>query len=92
MNARLVSSKESRSAVRFLVRDLVLLHKPVEAKGAGEGRAEAVASEHVAYPSAPARQPNKPSGFSRVVQIALAGAAILGDVLNAQCRRHDKRG
>jgi len=85
-----VSSKESRTALRHLARDLVLFHKPVEVKDSGEGPTAAVASQDVVHRHAPGQR-DELGGVSRAVQLALVGAVLLGGVLGAQRRRPHKR-
>jgi hypothetical protein len=87
-----VSSKESRTALRHLARDLVLFHKPVVKNAdVGVGIAAAAASEDLGQHHAGSQDENL-GGFSRALQLGLVGAVILGGVLGAQRRRSDKRG
>jgi hypothetical protein len=81
-----VSSKESRTALSHLARDLVLFHKPVEVKDADEEALVPAASRDVLHHHGPVQRKER-VGVSRGVQIALAGAVILGSVLEAQGRR-----
>lgn len=84
-----VSSKESRTALQHLARDLVLYHKPVVVKDGEESRA--VSSSHDVVDQHACRQREKLGGVSRAVQIAVVGVLVLGGVLGGQRSRRPTR-
>lgn len=84
-----VSSKESRTALRHLARDLVLYHKPVVAKD-GEGSTVAAAAEKVQHHRSPGER-GAPGEVHRAVQLAVVGAVVLVGVLGARRLRTQRR-
>lgn len=84
-----VQSKESRTALQHLARDLVLYHKPVGAKNGEVSTVEAV-SQDVEHQRAPGERGTL-GDVPRVVQLALVGAMVLGGVLSARHLRIQKQ-
>jgi hypothetical protein len=87
-------AKESRTALRYMARDLVLFHKPVEVKTGAAAQVDAAHLEAApvegGLPHAGAGgKADKISGFSQSIQFAAtaAGAVLLSAVLDARDRR-----
>lgn len=89
--AKSLTSKESSTVLRYLARDLILLHKPVEVKDAEGGRSAAISDERpdAAERSSPSLV--KPGVLSRGFQIAAVCAVILDRVLDDRRRRRSTR-